>query len=103
MIEKGHIAMTDIAISFLFLFLFLFFFRARITPSCCMIPCPIWVQLNDTQNTTLSPSDIIHSTVISKSGIAVENIGGIHSVAFKPILSESRLYVLDETAVKDAV
>jgi len=68
-----------------------------------MIPCPIWVQLNDTQNTTLSPSDIIHSTVISKSGIAVENIGGIHSVAFKPILSESRLYVLDETAVKDAV
>jgi hypothetical protein len=60
------------------------------------------VQLNGTQNTTLSPLDIIHSTVISKSGIAVENIGSIYSVAFEPMLSERRVYVFDETAVKEA-
>jgi hypothetical protein len=101
--------MTDIAISFLFVFLSpfclcfyisFFFFRARNTPSCCMIPYPIWVQLDDTQNTTLSPSDIIRSTVISKSGIAWENIGNIYSGAFKPMLSESRVYIFDELLSK---
>jgi hypothetical protein len=61
------------------------------------------VQLNDTQNTALSPSDI--NTFINHLKIMHcyrDHWQHLLSVAFKPMLSENRVYIFDETAVKDA-